>query len=363
MQAPQYGRNAALDGLRGVAILLVLLSHFGGAVSLTKWGWVGVDLFFVLSGFLITGILLDAEGAEGVLRSFYIRRVLRIWPLYLSALVVILVLLPATGVLEPITVARLRDAAPWFWGHLSNIYFLHHRDPFRTEHLWSLAVEEQFYLLWPLLVVGLGRRRLGFALVALALTAITLRLVLVLVGHADRPWAFQLPARMDGLLVGAWLAWKRHGSSRVAGWPAWWWGGGAAIASVLIGGTSRDIRFVSQLPFITLFFGALVVLAVDGALPWLTSRPLRLLGLYSYGLYIIHFPLLGVMERLGWLPRNLISWGERMIVGVVLSGALAWVSWRYLEEPCLRLKRFVPMPGRTGEVMIPAPIPSTASTD
>src|SRR5579863_7613015 len=154
----------SLDGLRGVAVLLVLIGHFayvpialkgipGKIFALTHAGWTGVELFFVLSGFLITGILLDSKGAENYVSSFYIRRALRILPLYYGAVLVAFVLLPLLGR------AGLPGLSPefnpdqlWYWFYAGNWAWNwnHCYQPFA--HFWSLAVEEQFYLAWPWIV-------------------------------------------------------------------------------------------------------------------------------------------------------------------------------------------------------------------
>src|SRR5262249_15937795 len=143
-----------LDGLRGIAILLVLMLHQTEALRDTGWrtfwsfGWAGVDLFYVLSGFLITGILLDARAQEGFFRRFYWRRVLRILPLYYLWLLFFTVVLPLSGAsLAPLLSAR--HGQLWWWVHLSNWHFAFgHEVPTGISIAWSLSIEEQFYLLW-----------------------------------------------------------------------------------------------------------------------------------------------------------------------------------------------------------------------
>jgi peptidoglycan/LPS O-acetylase OafA/YrhL len=342
----QGSRLPALDGLRGVAILLVMLCHFGGSAWVTRWGWVGVDLFFVLSGFLITGMLLDAGGAPHMLSRFYVRRVLRIWPLYLVALTIILLVLPRTGLLDFATRDELRQAAPWFWTHVSNLYFLTHPIPFGTLHLWSLAVEEQFYLLWPLAVIAVGQRRIPRLVAGLLGLAIGLRLLLVFTTTPSREWAFQLPLRMDGLLVGCWLAWRVREPSVLSIPLAWWTLAGTAAGALILSQAPPGLRFFLRVPMLAGLFGALLVLAVRDALPWLRARRLRTLGWYSYGLYVIHYPLLGVLQRMGWwgVAHDPGRWLVRVALGIGLSGGLAWLSWHALEAPMLRFKRFFPMP-------------------
>src|SRR5437588_9009399 len=156
----------ALDGLRGLAILLVMGYHFGqdadgGGTALGPFlspvfgvGYHGVDLFFVLSGFLITGILLDMKDRPRYFRNFYIRRILRIFPLYYAVLFCLLVLLPllVTPPVFPFAEAQRRQA--WLWLYASNIYhaWTGHWRLTGFSHLWSLAVEEHFYLIWPVVI-------------------------------------------------------------------------------------------------------------------------------------------------------------------------------------------------------------------
>jgi peptidoglycan/LPS O-acetylase OafA/YrhL len=153
----------ALDGLRGIAILSVMLLHFTNAIaalpgsptsaarSVFGWGWTGVDLFFVLSGFLITGILLDSKGHPLYFRSFYARRALRIFPLYYAALFLFFVV-PRAIPSVPATYSFAWHDQRWFWFYLGNFHPLGPDAKQFIGQFWSLAIEEQFYLVWPLLI-------------------------------------------------------------------------------------------------------------------------------------------------------------------------------------------------------------------
>src|SRR4030095_1290908 len=136
----------ALDGLRGIAILLVVIYHNFGFINYSSFGWLGGDLFFVLSGFLITDILINTVGKPGYLQNFYIRRVLRIFPLYYLCLIIFLLVLPRFAIL-PDSDYYVRNQA-WLWTYLQNwLYIFRGNDnTVSLHHLWSLAVEEQFYL-------------------------------------------------------------------------------------------------------------------------------------------------------------------------------------------------------------------------
>src|SRR5437899_698335 len=157
-----------LDGLRGVAILLVILNHaiawplqpattrVDAVVGVVAYaGWMGVDLFFVLSGFLISGILLDTRGQPGWWPNFIARRALRIFPLYYGALTVLFVLLPCLVRCSNTELVTLQENQRWYWTYTVNLLaaLTHGRGtPLYTAHLWSLSIEEQFYLIWPLIV-------------------------------------------------------------------------------------------------------------------------------------------------------------------------------------------------------------------
>ncbi len=184
------GHIPALDGLRGVAILFVMTLHFawvpmqlhgilGALVALTYGGWTGVDLFFVLSGFLITGILVDSKSAENYLSSFYIRRALRILPLYYGCLFVGFVLLPLLGKLGVPHLARgFTRVQIWYWFYLGNWAWYRNGAIRYFEHFWTLAIEEQFYFVWPWVVLMTSRRNLVRACILLVLVGPVARAIL-----------------------------------------------------------------------------------------------------------------------------------------------------------------------------------------
>jgi peptidoglycan/LPS O-acetylase OafA/YrhL len=392
------GHLPALDGLRGIAVLLVLGFHFlhlDGAVGhpldravlgIARAGWCGVDLFFVLSGFLITGILLDAKGNPGWLSVFWARRALRIFPLhyaYLGALFLLApMLLPAAGF------AVAPGVQAWFWGYAGNVLFALRGTfdgaPRFTAHLWSLAVEEQFYLLWPLVVALLSRRGVAWACALAVVAAATLRIALLSHGPAFANAAYVLmPCRMDALAVGglvAALARSEDGLARlrrlapatllvaaaVVGWVAIWRGG-------LFGGDPEVQRWA----FGPLAFGfaAVLVLAItcDPATPLargLSWRWLRSVGRISYGLYVLHYPVFQLIEARGLRASSLPPLlGSHLPAAIAVSAValsasvvVAIASYRLLEAPCLALKDRVPQRLRgppTGSV---SPVPSGVST-
>jgi peptidoglycan/LPS O-acetylase OafA/YrhL len=374
------GRVPALDGVRGIAILLVMVQNLYVHVPSSRLtdllvarvadsGWVGVDLFFVLSGFLITGVLWEAKGTPGYFRNFYARRVLRIFPLYYGLLIVLFVVVPLLRVVDARVLAPLLDVQGWYWSYLTNVLIAREgwdAAPLKTAHFWSLAVEEQFYLLWPLVVVLCGRGRLIMVCASAIIVALGLRVA---------GWAWDVPsaalytltpARMDALAVGALLAMlvrdplTRQRLERLAGraslllasvvFGLWLWRDGLDAGDPVIQTVGYTVTAMAG--------GAAVLLGSrSGGAAWasrLLGAPLlRVLGRYSYGIYLFH-PL--VKLGLQWtaaplfaLPAVLgfqwIASSVPMLIAGMLAVALAAVSWHAYESPFLRLKaRFGPGP-------------------
>ena len=359
--------NPALDGLRGTAITLVLLFHLlwangaaGGVVvrfvsSVRQAGWIGVDLFFALSGFLITGILFDSLGDGHYLKNFYVRRVLRIFPLYYGVLAVLWVVFHRS--------AADRHSLALLTGYLQNLPFWWHQGKTTalidcTNSLWSLATEEQFYLVWPFLVLLVRKRaRLAWLALGLALLAPVVR-VLLLAHGAPIDEAYKMTiCRADSLLGGAWLALavrgpRREQVLRFAG-PAFLLACAACVAIAWrYGSFDFEINVaVDRYGFTFLAVAMTSLLAMAQRPTTLVSRvmrapALRFMGKYSYGLYVFH-PLLEEIYNV-WLDPGLKAHVHSKIVLHLLSLAivlgltipLAMLSYRFYEKPFLKLKRF-----------------------
>ena len=207
-------RDRQLDGLRAVAVSLVLYAHFLAAHD-TYWGHVGVRLFFVLSGFLITRLLLDARSAPEfqsatALKSFYIRRALRIFPPYFAML----------GFVWLVNLEQSRGTLLWHALYVSNFWYAIRDEwtPWLLCHTWSLSIEEQFYVVWPLIILLAPRRAIEQICVGAVVLSLAYRFCWPVTGPPSLARDLLPPASMDALASGAWLAAYR---SRTAVWPRW----------------------------------------------------------------------------------------------------------------------------------------------
>lgn len=364
------GRIPELDGLRGLAILLVIICHYVAnaehgplgiwphrALNALTAGWSGVDLFFVLSGFLIGGILLDASRAPHYFRAFYMRRVYRILPVYYLWTMIYGVLIAGAVWLFPgryPVVAGDLLRVPVQLLFLQNIFI--GMAPFTWVWFvvtWSLAVEEQFYLLAPPLIRYISRRKLIIALVLTVIAAPVLRFLVF------RYWipggfaaAFLMPCRADTLALGILLAvgWRRESFqvyleknraglqlamillAVVFGGLLWWLAHPLNLVTVTIGYTTLGF-----------FYSGLLLLALSQTNGWvaavLRGRYLRALGTVSYCVYILH-------DAFNQLAHRMLLHAEPQIynvkgVGVTLLAlvvtlAVANLSWRYFEKPLIR---------------------------
>ncbi len=377
----------ALDGVRGLAILMVLVFHLmlfndktdhrwlDALSQLRGLGGIGVDLFFVLSGFLITGILYDTLHEQHYFRNFYIRRFLRIFPLYYGFLFLLLVLTPWLHVTwcgrQFVLLAYLQNTSIWF--PVDGFHPAHLVD---LNHFWSLAVEEQFYLFWPLLVFWVKDRK-GLIQLSLVLSACALALRVGLYLHNGHALSLgilgsQTFCRMDTLMFGGCLALWLRGQAQPEnkqkiyrkGAAVFFWA--MMLSMVLIAVAHPQIR-TGEIPFIATFGYTLIAIAF-ACLIYLSIQPdsvwnhffcmgwLRSLGKYSYGIYVLHIlvgyvwgmalrALLGVSLRI-WLTPRLHSRPLAILIEFFLTVSVvygaAWCSYNFYEVHFLRLKRYFP---------------------
>jgi peptidoglycan/LPS O-acetylase OafA/YrhL len=361
-------RMPGLDGLRGIAILLVLLHGFdalnvsGGlwhGVDLTlDAGWVGVQLFFVLSGFLITGILLDTQHSPAYYRNFFVRRVLRIFPLYYGVLFIAFVVAPLLLALP----AGYGGQQIWLWTYTENFAAPFGGSNPLFPHFWSLCVEEQFYLVWPLVVRVAGRRgviALGSALVVIAIASrIYVRMHFGQPVGAEAAYSFT-PCRFDALAIGAvtaaLLRGERVGTQVIHRTGARLLavaGTFVVLLGLVVGRLGRLGEPMQFTGYTIIAFGFAVVL-VGAMAP--TSRffawaPLRTIGTYSYAMYVFYAPLhllvgLPLLARIGAAPS--IAWALAYVAAASLATfCLAALSYHFYERYFLALKpRLAPLAG------------------
>ena len=416
------GHLPVLDGLRGVAILLVLFFHFTdmtpanafdtALVTTIHWGHYGVDLFFVLSGFLITGILVEARGKPGYFGSFYMRRVLRIFPLYYLLVIFSFLVLPNLGAalagapgVSPDTAQLVQGKLDrfgqgggdqWYYWLFASNFAVAKVDAYRHGILdvsWSLSIEEQFYLAWPLLLFFLGALRMRWVC-----------LVILIVAPLFRAWLLErsvdplfggvptlidvymyTPGRLEGIALGALLAIHLragHGrnspeqrlrrlapackvlaplllvASLLVEWPHLT--GTHTGPDPYLGGALFGISFVAY-GFAALFVLALLAKKGTTWYRFWTWRPFVSFGKYSFAIYLLHLPVRAIIRDRAYGPNyNGDRFGDALItfprvLGSEFAGQLlfyapallacwcaGWLSWHCFEKHALKLKRFFP---------------------
>lgn len=350
-----------LDSIRGMAILAVLIYHefyiaAAGYEALPRWqhlfitltwcGRLGVNLFFVLSGFLITGLLIGSREKPNYYKRFYIRRALRIFPIYFALLLVlVLARYPLPFIL--LSLGYLSNLTPLFGVGIA------------YPVLWSLAVEEHFYLLWPFLVRRLSQIRLMRLAIAIVVASPLVRLVsFYWSGQVDINWAFYTWNNFDGLACGAVLALfiRQTQQSRKALSRVCWIAFGLTILLWIVGlpfGIETRYRPVGAalqvVPWQFLFFALTGAFLLIGTSPWrsiVQSRFLGFFGYISYGLYLIHALVFSGLDKLtehahvpGYGHGPFADLVVRAFYGGGAAILLAWLSRKYFEAPFLRMKR------------------------
>jgi peptidoglycan/LPS O-acetylase OafA/YrhL len=369
----EVGHIPALDGVRGLAVLLVMLFHLSMVPAVgrcaeawytfTQFGGLGVDIFFVLSGFLITGILRTTRGEPRYFRNFYARRILRIFPLYYAVVFFSLCVLPH---LAPWTTAKFgpvnRDGI-WYWLHLSN-FAIARRGAFVHGILdvsWSLAIEEQFYLFWPAVVALASPRMLRWTCIVLISVSCVSRLVLTLLSASPVAVYTLTFCRLDGLAMGglvllavrslneqALRAWVSRGLLLVGCVSIW-----LLVPLAPLSPIASAAVLAALLHLLVATATGCAILAIHASPPavllrWFRWAPLRALGRYSYGLYLFHYPIAALtrekMLRPGRTPIVLGSSLPSQFLFYSVAGGAAFfaarLSWSLYEKRFLRLKRF-----------------------
>lgn len=365
-----------LDALRGVAVLLVLAHNFNvvvvtghvsaGLDAALNIGWVGVQLFFVLSGFLITGILLDTARASNYYRAFFARRTLRIFPLYYVVLAFGFGVLPLLTKVPP----GHGSHQGWLWAYLTNWVEPFGRGEPAFPHFWSLGVEEQFYLLWPIVVHRMSARGVIRLSAVLLVVVPVVRVLCRSAWGTEAAYTFTI-CRVDALAIGAMLAaalrdpvWSANLNRWVAKivarvrWPRLLLLAAFAVLVVVTRGLPRAGVLSQSFGYSALALVCVGWIVVE-VFAWsqhsnaapaanVVARGLRSMGKYSYAIYVFHAPLhlfVGrpLLVRLchGQAPSLGLALGYA-VVATAATFVIAVVSFRVIEQPFLRLKdRFV----------------------
>jgi len=370
---PGPGRIPELDGLRGLAILLVLLYHGLSFEAINRgeailkllfgtYGWCGVDLFFVLSGFLITGILLDTKNGHSYFRNFYLRRILRIFPLYYGTLGVAFFILPAFSTWAATIFHSSRQDRLWYWTYLMN-----YRNPLPAAplgHFWSLCIEEQFYLFWPLIVWLCNRRVFVSVCIGLTLVPLILRLVLLRHGFTYDDIHTYTITRLDSLVFGALVASFAHRkglplqmrNNKVLARVFWSVFMFVLALGMITKGLPRNNFWTETfgLWLLDCFF-AIGLLALLAASPGSLFRRffetgiLRSFGKYSYAMYVLNWPIVVFLfhEATAGSRKFSMIWQSQVpsacafaVGSIALTYCGAVASYHLYEKHFLKLKRW-----------------------
>jgi peptidoglycan/LPS O-acetylase OafA/YrhL len=352
-----------LDGVRGIAILMVVVFHaflfihcpmLGVISKLASYGFAGVDLFFVLSGFLITGILLNAKVRPGYFRNFYAKRALRIWPLFYLLLLVSFGLVPMLILHAHVfmdELAYLQSRSPLVYILLiQNVWYAGKTGPVMLSMTWSLAIEEQFYIVWPWLVLFCSRRRLACILAAIFVISPLLRLWASVHGVSADAIRFGTWFRLDGLSLGALIAVyckSAYFSVRRIKWVAvaalamgvpasLWFLAGHSQALWPLGWSMISLASLGGVAFAIWCCRADSILGAPLRASWL-----RYIGQVSYCLYLVHTPIYYVLASKLVVKHVGVGSGAAvalMVLGFVLSLIVATLSWYLFESQVLKLK-------------------------
>jgi peptidoglycan/LPS O-acetylase OafA/YrhL len=342
-----------IEGLRGVAVLLVVFGHVTGW---PRGGFIGVDVFFVISGYLITGLLVSERERTGriSIRGFYARRIRRLLPA--GVLVLVLTDLAASVLLLPSRAHETFVDSVWAFGFLANVHFAHlgtdyfslTRAPSAIQHYWSLSVEEQFYLVWPALILltfGLAKRAGRRALIALATLVVVASLTWSIISTARTPASayFSSPARAWELGAGALLV--LLSPKRVPSSVAWLGAAGLIASAIVITPTTAVPGYALVLPVAS----TVAIIAAGGARLGLATAPIRYVGLISYSLYLWHWPCVVLGET---VPGGASAVGKALLVAIAF--ALSVASYHLVEQPFRRHRPQEVVGPRRASVIAPA---------
>jgi peptidoglycan/LPS O-acetylase OafA/YrhL len=369
-------RIDSLDGLRGFAVLAVIVCHlfpeldqpdhwlgriYNGVIEA---GWSGVDLFFVLSGFLITGILVRNRQSANYFRSFYARRILRIFPLYYILCIIVIFILPAMPFPASWDLHRQPGNPLYYFLFFNNFSAWLEVPAYKFLSVcWSLAIEEQFYLVWPFLLWWLSRDKALYACIGVFVGTIALRNFLFLAQEVPAETVFRMTfTHLDGIAIGSITALalsdrlRYERLTRMLRQQGWLTGPlllGVFLYCAINPGESRHLSYHPVMvsvgyPLFALVFCCLLLHCVLGE-SWVThvlrSPAMRRVGKYSYAMYLLHFPA-SSLTKLALHSAGLLEATSRtplpFFLSLVLTYALAALSWQLLESRFSALKKRFP---------------------
>ena len=363
---------SVLDGIRGWAIIFVMLYHFtipfqqmNGLTyadviiaKILQMGWLGVDLFFVMSGFLITNILLRSSDKPNYYRNFYIRRFLRIFPLYYGLLILFLVIFPFLSDSLAAKTANMQENSFWFWTYLVNwkIASLGTFEGFQSGYMWSLAIEEQFYIFWPLFLRFFYNRLITVSVLLLVMSFI-LKLIGLYLGASGTTLYTMTFTHVDGLILGSIfgiLYWQEKLSILTIKKL-----GVAAFLSILL---SSIIAFITKgFVFYNAIVGSIGVTLASITFTYILVKSLKTerkyiflkdafvmkCGQLCYGLYLLHQPISVMVSERVLSPvafqfngSYILSMLLNVCLSLSLSFLIAMLSYKYYELPFLKLKKY-----------------------
>jgi len=346
-----------IDGLRGLAVILVLIYHNFFYLEITWYGQFGVDLFFVISGFLITEILLKSVSSAKYFTNFYGRRFMRIFPIYYLCLVIIFFILPDQLLLDA-TLKTSKADQWWFWTYMQNWFFVMHGVRIGTApitHFWTLAVEEQFYLLWPpIILLVRDLKKLLVLCIAILITINVIRFFtwIYFMENIDQ-FSFTI-SRCDGILAGSTLAILKHTGQfqksillKIA-----------SIILILLNGIYFllgpvfDLRpnylSIAGYTSISIFFTWVLYLTISPPPSILQKTlliyPLKFFGKYSYGIYVFHFPVMFLLHPTieKWLWPLFGNRFPETFLLICIEVIIAVIVYHLYEKHFLKLKKFFP---------------------
>lgn len=342
-------RRPELDGLRALAILLVIYHHYIGmsvlipqgtlpayAFAVARLAWSGVDLFFVLSGYLIGGILIDNREATSYFKVFYVRRACRILPLYLLVLIIFW-LAQGNGQV-------FNNPAPWYtYATFTQNLWMARSASFYAVWLagtWSLAVEEQFYFTLPAIIRFVSERHLPYVLLACVGAAPLIRTAFyLLLPHAGIACYVLLPCRMDSLMLGVLAAWAVRKGIRVPRKILYIafliFGVGMLALTFKAPDQSSPLMMIMGYTWLALFYLTILLIVVSGGFRLFRIRPMTSVGLLAYGLYL--YQPLNWLVHGGWPVIADLEGALRTVVSLALLFALAKLSWQLIEKPLIRI--------------------------